>query len=76
DLLWFGVVMTVNLAIGQVTPPVAVNLYVAANLAGISLERISRSALPFIVAMVFALLVITYIPFLSIWLPALFGLKG
>jgi len=76
DLLWFGVVMTVNLAIGQVTPPVAVNLYVAANLAGISLERISRSALPFIVAMLFALLVITYVPFLSIWLPALFGLKG
>jgi C4-dicarboxylate transporter DctM subunit len=37
--MWFGVMMTVNLAIGTLTPPVALNLYVAANLAGISMEK-------------------------------------
>ena len=74
DPIWFGVVMTVNLAIGQVTPPVAVNLYVAANLAQISLERISRAVVPFILAMLAALVVIIYWTGLSIWLPRLFRL--
>ena len=74
DPIWFGVVMTVNLAIGQVTPPVAVNLYVAANLARISLETISRAVVPFVLAMLGALLVITYLPFLSTWLPKLLRL--
>ena len=74
DPIWFGVVMTVNLAIGQVTPPVAVNLYVAANLAKISLETISRAVVPFVLAMLGALLVITYLPFLYTWLPKLLRL--
>ncbi len=74
DPIWFGVVMTVNLAIGQVTPPVAVNLYVAANLARISLERISRAVVPFILAMVAALIVIIYWTGLSTWLPRVFKL--
>ncbi len=75
DPMWFGVMMTVNLAIGTVTPPVALNLYVAANLADISMERISRAALPFVLALIAALMVITYIPSLSFWLPHLFGLR-
>lgn len=69
DPIWFGVVMCVNLAIGQVTPPVAVNLYVGANIAGISMDEISRSAIPFVVAVMAALLIITYVPALSTWLP-------
>ena len=75
DPMWFGVMMTVNLAIGTVTPPVALNLYVAANLAGISMERISRAAVPFILALFAALLIVTYIPGLSLWLPRVFGLR-
>jgi len=74
DPMWFGVMMTVNLAIGTVTPPVALNLYVAANLASISMERISRSAVPFIIALIVSLMIVTYIPSLSLWLPRLFGL--
>ncbi len=74
DPIWFGVVMTVNLAIGQVTPPMAVNLYVAANLARITLEEISWAVIPFVLAMVAALLLTTYLPFLSLWIPRLFGL--
>ena len=73
DPMWFGVMMTVNLAIGTVTPPVALNLYVAANLAGISMERISRAAVPFILALIVSLMIVTYIPSLSLWLPRVFG---
>jgi C4-dicarboxylate transporter DctM subunit len=72
--MWFGVMMAVNLSIGTITPPVALNLYVAANLADISMERISRAAIPFVMALIAALLIITYIPSLSLWLPDLFGL--
>ncbi len=74
DPLWFGVVMTVNLAIGQVTPPVAVNLYVGANISGSSLEDIAREAIPLIIAAVIALLVISFVPSLSLYLPKLWKL--
>jgi len=74
DSMWFGVMMAVNLSIGTLTPPVALNLYVAANLANISMERISRAALPFVAALIVALLIITYIPPLSLWIPDLLGL--
>ena len=56
-----------------VTPPVALNLYVAANLAGLSTERISKAALPFVLALIVSLLIVTCIPALSLWLPHLFG---
>lgn len=74
DPIWFGVVMTLNLAIGQITPPVAVNLYVIANIANLSLERISKAVVPFVAIMLVALLVTMLFPSLSIWLPDLFGL--
>jgi C4-dicarboxylate transporter DctM subunit len=74
DPVWFGVMMTLNLAIGQITPPVAVNLYVIANIADLSLETISKSVVPFVAIMLVALLVTMFFPSLSIWLPTLFGL--
>ena len=74
DPIWFGVVMTVNLAIGQLTPPVAVNLYVVCNIANISLEEVSKAVLPFILIMIVALAIIIYFPWLSTYLPALFKL--
>ncbi len=76
DPLWFGVLMTLNLAIGQFTPPVAVNLYVTTNLAGIPLEKASLATLPFIAAMALALLMVALFPALSLWLPKLWGLYG
>jgi len=66
--------MTINLAIGQVTPPMAVNLYIAANLAKITFEEISWAVIPFVAAVGGALLITTYFPFLSLWIPKLFGL--
>ena len=73
--VWIGVMLTVNVAIGQVTPPVAVNLYVAANIARLSFDEISRAVWPFVLAMLLALGVITEWPALSTALPALFGLR-
>ena len=75
DPIWFGVVMTMNLAIGQITPPVAVNLYVIANIAGLSLEKISKSVIPFVAILIVALLVALFFPILSTYVPNAFGLK-
>jgi tripartite ATP-independent transporter DctM subunit len=69
DPVWFGVMMTVNLAIGTITPPVAVNLYVASNISNTPMAEVSRWVLPFFLALVVALLLVTYIPALSLWLP-------
>ncbi|MCR4426930.1 MAG: TRAP transporter large permease [Firmicutes bacterium] len=71
DPIWFGVMMTINLAIGQVTPPVAVNLYVGCNIAGINMDQISRAVIPFVVASVVALVVIALMPGITLWLPRL-----
>jgi len=75
DPVWIGVMLTVNIAIGQVTPPVAVNLYVAANVAKLSFDEISRAVWPFVLAMLISLFIVTQWPGLSTFLPALFGLK-
>jgi C4-dicarboxylate transporter, DctM subunit len=72
DPIHFGVIMTVNLAIGQATPPVGVNLAAASGVSGVSIHRIIRSALPLIVGECAALLIITFIPELSLYLPGLF----
>lgn len=75
DPVVFGVFMTVNLAIGLATPPVGINLYVACNIADISLKEISKKVLPFIVASIVALLLITFIPQISLWLPNALGVR-
>lgn len=76
DPVWFGIMMTVNLAVGQVTPPVAVNLYVGANISGLTMEQISKSALPLIFAALLALIAIILCPWLSTFMPKLLGLYG
>lgn len=75
DPIWFGIMMTVNLAVGQVTPPVAVNLYMGANISGLSMEAISKAALPLIAASIMALLAIVLFPGLSTFLPELLNLQ-
>jgi TRAP-type C4-dicarboxylate transport system, large permease component len=74
DPVWFGIMMTTNLAVGQVTPPVAVNLYVGAKISGLTMEQISKAALPLIGAALLALAVITAFPELSTFMPKLLGL--
>ncbi|MBN2873672.1 MAG: TRAP transporter large permease subunit, partial [Spirochaetales bacterium] len=75
DLTVFGVFMTVNLAIGMITPPVGLDIFVASNISGISLKEISIKVIPFLLASIVALLLITYIPWFSLWLPNLMGIK-
>lgn len=75
DPIWFGVMMTVNLAIGTITPPVAVNLYVASHISGTSMDEVSRWVMPFFLSLVVALLLVTYIPGLSLWLPNLLNVR-
>ena len=75
DPIAFGIVMTMNLAIGQVIPPVGVNLYVACGISKISLKEISRKVMPFVLASIIALLLVTYIPQLSMWLPNIMKMK-
>lgn len=74
DPILFGVFMTVNLAIGLATPPVGIDLYVACNISKVPLKEISLKVLPFIFAMLVALLLITFIPPISLWLPNLMGI--
>ncbi|MCM8768025.1 MAG: TRAP transporter large permease [Candidatus Omnitrophica bacterium] len=69
DPLFFGVAATVACAIGQITPPVAVNLYVTANLIKKPLDEVSREVWPFVIFAIIALLIITYVPKLSLIIP-------
>lgn len=71
DLIHLGVVMIVNLAIGLVTPPVGVNLYVACGIGNINLTRISKAAIPLLLVSLGILLAITYVPQISLLLPGL-----
>ena len=69
--IWFGVMMTLNLAIGQFTPPVAVNLYVTTHLANISIEETFREVIPFVLFMLVALLLVALFPQISLIIPKL-----
>ncbi len=76
NLVWFGVMMTFNLAIGQFTPPVAVNLYVTTHLANINIEDTFKAVIPFVVSMLIALIFITVLPQLTLLLPKILNMSG
>lgn len=71
----FGVFITVNLAIGLFTPPVGLNLYVAAGISKTNIVEISKGVLPFVFAAIVVLMMVTYIPALSTFLPDLLNIK-
>ncbi len=68
DPVHFGIVMVVNLALGMITPPFGVNLFAACTVARISLDQIVPRLLPFVLVVLACLMVITYMPFISIGL--------
>lgn len=68
DPVHFGIIMVVNLAIGFVTPPIGVNLFVASSLSGVPMIELARKAAPMIILFLIALLIITFIPSLSLCL--------
>jgi C4-dicarboxylate transporter DctM subunit len=69
----FGLIMTVNLAIGYCTPPMGVSLYITGAIANRDLIYVSKAVLPFIVIQILVLLLMTYFPEVVLWLPALTG---
>lgn len=73
DPLHFGIIMSINLMIGLSTPPVGPCIFAASSITDISIEKISKAMVPFIIGMFIMLLVITYIPQIVMFLPSLFG---
>lgn len=73
DPVHFGVIVVINLLVGLVTPPVAPTLVVGASIAGVSLDRITAASWRFFLSLILTLVLITFIPALSTWLPSLLG---
>lgn len=73
DPTHFGIIMVLNLCIGLCTPPVGSVLFVGVGVAQTSITKIIRPLVPLFVAMVIALFLVTYLPWLSLWLPRVFG---
>lgn len=70
----FGIMIVFNLCIGTLTPPVGVILFTGCRVAGISIEKVIKTLLPFFVAIILVLLLVTYVPGLSMTIPTLLGL--
>src|SRR5699024_7664154 len=70
DRIHFGIVMSYNLLLGMITPPVGIGLYVMSSVAKVSFERIVKDILPFYIPLFAALVLITFLPSLSLWLPS------
>jgi tripartite ATP-independent transporter DctM subunit len=74
DPIHFGIVMVLNLCIGLCTPPVGSVLFVGCGVAGISIQKVIKPLMPLFIAMLVVLILVTYLPELSLWLPRFFGL--
>jgi tripartite ATP-independent transporter DctM subunit len=74
DLVHFGLIMVLNLMIGLLHPPMGMVLFVLARVAGLSVERTTIAILPWLITLLIALVILTYIPAISLWLPRSAGL--
>ena len=73
DKLHFGIVMILNLVIGLLTPPIGLVLYVLSSVTGCSVQSVTRGIVPFLIPLLITLLLITFVPAFSLWLPKLLG---
>lgn len=71
DPIHLGVIMVVNMEIGMITPPIGLNLFVASGITGLSLKQIIIASLPMTCVLLIGLVLVTYIPVISLWLPNL-----
>jgi tripartite ATP-independent transporter DctM subunit len=71
--LHFAIIMCINLIIGLATPPLGFILYITCGIANLSVERLSKAIFPFILAEAAVVFLVTYIPFLPLWIPKLLG---
>ena len=60
----FGILFVVGIAIGMITPPVAINLFVASGITGLPIERISKSVIPYLIGLIIVFFMIVYVPLL------------
>ena len=72
DPIHLGIIMVVNMEIGMITPPVGLNLFVTAGVAGMSMLGVVKAAAPWLLIMFIFLIIVTYVPVVSTWLPTLF----
>ncbi len=73
DPVHFGVILVFNMCLGIVSPPTGSALFIGCAIARVSIEQVTRPLIPIFLSTTFALLVVTYVPALSLWLPRLFG---
>jgi C4-dicarboxylate transporter DctM subunit len=73
DPLHFGLILTVNLAIGYCTPPMGVSLYITGAIANRDIIYISKAVMPFMIIQFAVLMIITYLPDMVLWLPRVMG---
>jgi C4-dicarboxylate transporter, DctM subunit len=71
NLIHIGIVVVVNLEIGLITPPVGFNLYVGSMLSNLSLYEVMKASIPVMIIMAIVLVLVTYVPIISLWLPRL-----
>lgn len=74
DPIHFGIIMTVNSALGQITPPFGVNLFVASQVAHIKMESMVKDLIPYMLIIIADILILTYVPTVSLLLPRLLGM--
>jgi len=72
DPVQFGVLVVLNLAIGMLTPPMGICLIVSCSIAKISMERVSRAVLPFVLVMIIDLMIVSFVPFVTTYIPGVF----
>jgi TRAP-type C4-dicarboxylate transport system permease large subunit len=73
DPVHFGIVMVLNLCIGLCTPPVGSVLFIGCGVANIKIHQVIKPLMPLFLMMIFILILVTYIPEISLWLPRIFG---
>jgi C4-dicarboxylate transporter DctM subunit len=64
NLVHFGIIFTVGISIGMITPPVAINLFVGSSITGIPIERIAKAVLPYLIGLIVMFLIYVYLPLL------------
>lgn len=69
----FGIIISINLTLGLITPPVGTALFIASSIGNVKIESLSRTLIPFIVVALVVLLIITYVPAITLWIPNLFS---
>ena len=74
DPVWFGVMITIMVAIGTITPPVAMNLYVGCRITGMSIEEITPPVIPLMISALIGLAFLTFLPGITLFLPRMLGL--